>query len=497
MNRIALFRLLRRNNQLDFRRSPAFEQGVVAKVLMGIGGAFFVFYLLLYGTMFAAIATGAHEPAMVVGLIPFMLILDFGIRFMVQQTPAMLMKPYVLLPLPRHSVIDTFIVSSLLSIYNWLWLCFFIPYVIIVLAGGCGWLIGLSLLLSGIFVIMANSQFYLIVRTLVSRSMLWWIMPIVVYGAYLLQLAIDTKGDLFEDEMDALVAFGETPWLLLAIIVMLAVVLIINRKLQYRFACEEVSRQDKTSSSTMKHVYRFSFLDSYGEVGEYLKLEMKSIFRNKAIRGRFISSLSLIVIFTALISFTSIYDGRLMLNFWCFYCFSIFGLTTLTKIMGPEGNYIDLLMTHRENILSLLRAKYYFHCAVLLVPVVIMLPAVIEGKFSWQMILAYLFMSTGLLFFIMFQLAVTNCQTLPLDQKITGKGNFENGLQLTLEMVAMLLPITLVAILLLFFDDTTAYLVLMVIGLLFTITHPIWLKNIYRRMMKRKYVNLDGFHASR
>jgi hypothetical protein len=37
----------------------------------------------------------------------------------------------------------------------------------------------------------------------------------------------------------------------------------------------------------------------------------------------------------------------------------------------------------------------------------------------------------------------------------------------------------------------------MVIGLLFTITHPIWLKNIYRRMMKRKYVNLDGFHASR
>jgi Na+/H+ antiporter NhaD/arsenite permease-like protein len=37
MNRIQLFRLLRHNNNLSYRRSPAFEQGMVAKVLMGIG----------------------------------------------------------------------------------------------------------------------------------------------------------------------------------------------------------------------------------------------------------------------------------------------------------------------------------------------------------------------------------------------------------------------------------------------------------------------------
>ena len=35
------------------------------------------------------------------------------------------------------------------------------------------------------------------------------------------------------------------------------------------------------------------------------------------------------------------------------------------------------------------------------------------------------------------------------------------------------------------------------LGLILTIAHPLWLRNIYLRMMQRKYQNLEGFHASR
>ena len=38
---------------------------------------------------------------------------------------------------------------------------------------------------------------------------------------------------------------------------------------------------------------------------------------------------------------------------------------------------------------------------------------------------------------------------------------------------------------------------LIIIGLILTLTHPIWLRNIYKRMMKRRYANLDGFHETR
>ena len=219
--------------------------------------------------------------------------------------------------------------------------------------------------------------------------------------------------------------------------------------------------------------------------------------RNKAIRSRAYMSLWLIVLFSVLIAYTNIYDGKFLLNFWCYYCFAIYGMTALTKVMGPEGNYIDLLMTQRENILQLLRAKYYFHLAILFVPLIIMTPAVISGKFTMLMMIAYFFLTSGLGYFIMFQLAVYNKQTLPLDSKVAGKNGVESGLQLVIELLGMFLPLLLVGGMLLLFEETWAYVVVSLFGLLLTVLHPIWLRNIYNRMMQRKYANLEGFHASR
>ena len=477
-------------------RSPSFQQGLVAKILMLIGGSIFVLYLIIYGTIFGSIAASDGSPAFLLGILPILLILDFFIRFMVQQTPAMLLKPYMLLPLPLRSVVDTFLITSQLSIYNFLWLAMFLPYAFITAVGGAPLALVVQMLLVAQLFIVTNSQFYLIVRTLVGRSLFWWLLPAVVYGIYFSPLLIDTKGRLFGDMVDTVVSFGDTLWLFPIVFFIYGLVYRICRELQFVYAREE----QISENHPVQQAHRFakmSFFERYGQTGEYFKLEVMSIFRNKAIRARVISSLVLISVLSVLIAFTDIYDGRMMLNFWCFYCFMLYGATSLVKVMCPEGNYIDLLMVHRENILALLRAKYYFHVLVLFVPLVIMLPAIIEGKFSWLMILAYFLLSSGLNYFLLFQLAVYNKQTLPLDQKLTGKGNMENGLQLAIETVVFVLPVGLVSVLLLTLDEDSAYIVLALIGLLFTLAHPLWLRHIYNRMMQRKYENLEGFHASR
>jgi hypothetical protein len=208
-------------------------------------------------------------------------------------------------------------------------------------------------------------------------------------------------------------------------------------------------------------------------------------------------SLSLIVVFSLLISYTSIYDNDMMLNFWCIYCFAISGVTALIKIMGQEGNYIDLLMMHRENIIALLKAKFWFYSAILVIPYLIMLPAVFNGKFTLLMLTAYMLLTAGFLHFVIFQLAVYNKQTLPLQQKMTAKGNFENGMQLAIEMVALFGPVIIVAVgyILVGFEKT--YIFMCLLGLAFILTHPLWIRNIYKRMMERRYENLEGFHSSR
>ena len=198
-----------------------------------------------------------------------------------------------------------------------------------------------------------------------------------------------------------------------------------------------------------------------------------------------------------MLSFTDIYDGRFSTNIWCLYCFVFFGAVNLVKIMGPEGNYIDLLMVHKENILTLLKAKYYFYCAVLLLPLLLLIPTVVSGRYSILMLLAYLFTTSGPEYCILFQLAVYNKQSLPLNEKITAKGNFENSLQLIIELIVFFVPVALALTFTAIFGDTIGYTLLIIIGLAFTLTHNLWLKHIYRRMMTRRYQNLEGFHATR
>ena len=498
MNRFMLFRLLRRNVKLSEKRSPALEQSMVAKVLMYIGAALVGAYMIFLGSLLGKMAAEDDEPSLMLVVLPILLVLDFLGRLMVQQTPMVFVKPYLIMPLRSKTVVESYLLTMVTSGYNMLWLALFLPYAYICVVAGVDFWAILAVIVCGMLMVMINSQWYLLVRTLIVRSLLWWLLPIAVYAALILPFFLGSD-DLMEPVNKFLSAFSSPAmlWMLaLVLLALLVVLLLINRNVQYSFIYQEITREQKKPAG-IKHVSQFTVLERFGQTGEYLKLELNSIMRNKAIRSRVIMSLGLIVMLSVLISYSDVYDGVFVLNFWCYYCFSIYGMTAMTKIMGPEGNYIDLLMTQQENILALLKAKYYFHVAILIIPLLIMLPAVIAGKFTLMMMLAYMLLTSGLGYFIMFQLAVYNKQTLPLDAKLTGKNNVESGLQLLIEMVAMFAPLVLVGVMLLVVNENTAYAIMAILGLLLTIAHPIWLRNIYERMMKRKYTNMEGFHASR
>lgn len=113
------------------------------------------------------------------------------------------------------------------------------------------------------------------------------------------------------------------------------------------------------------------------------------------------------------------------------------------------------------------------------------------------MILAYLFITMGIEHFLLFQLAVYNKGSLPLNEKITSKGNFENKLQLIIELIVFFIPVLLALTLTTAFGDTVGYLILIAVGLGFTVTHTLWLRNIYNRFMDRRYTNIEGFHTTR
>jgi len=491
MNKFQLYRLLSKNTKLSYKRSPVFEQNKWAKALAYFGGAFFALYLIIYGVLIAMTADG--EAGRMISLMPIIMVIDFLLRFIFQTTPGMMVKPYILQPISRYTAIECFLISSHFSGFNFLWLAMFLPYSYVILLAGAGFWPTLAELVGAFLLIMLNSQIYLFFRTLINRKVVWWLAAIAFYLIPFIPLLLDFNKKTFGKLLDTYAEFGHSWYMIPVILILLAVLFYVNRHFQFKYVYEEISRKGERA---LKHVSQFSFFNRFGLIGEYMKIELKSNIRNKTMKSRCIMSLVLIVVMSSLVAYTPMYDNAIMINFWCIYCFAIYSVTTLIKIMGQEGNYIDLLMMHRENIIALLRAKFWFYSAILLIPFVIMLPAVFTGKFTILMLLAYMSITAGLLHFVIFQLAVYNKQTLPLQQKMTAKGNFENGMQLVIEMIALFGPGAIAALGFLIVGETGTYIFMIVLGLCFIVAHPLWIRNIYMRMMRRRYENLEGFHAT-
>ena len=497
MNKLQLFFLLRKNTKLSEKRHPMFEANQYGKFFGYIGIAIVAIEFIAIGTFMGWIAAKDDEPQILFFVLPFLMIVDFFMRFMTQQTPLMLVKPYLLTPISKYTAIECFLTSQILDTGNLFWLTIFLPYTFIVWCGGMTIWAALGMLLLFHLIVVVNSQWYLLVRTLINQSMWWWALPGVFYGSLILPLFLlpDKILDKIFDGIGDFVGDNAFSWWTFALFILLFVVLFaINRRLQMRLIYDEISKKEKTK---LKHVSEFRALNRFGQIGEYLKLEIKSTMRNKAIRTRFIQGLCLIMFFSLMIAFGSVYNTSFERNFWCLYAFIFFGTVNLVKVMCPEGNFIDMLMVHEENILTLLRAKYYFYCAILILPLLFCLIPIFAGKFSILMVLAYLLTATGPVYCMLFQMAVYNKTTLPLNDKITGKNQMENKWQAIVSMIGFFVPVAIVMLLQAIFSDEIAYLVLIVIGLGFTVTEPYWMRNIYRRMMQRRYQNLEGFHATR
>jgi hypothetical protein len=497
MNKIQLFFLLRKHTKLSQKRHPMFEANQYGKFFGYLFISIMAVEFIALGTFLGWIAAKEYTPELIFYVIPFILIFDFFGRFATQQTPLMLVKPYLLTPISKYSAIECFLVTQVLDTGNLIWLTATLPYVFIVWCGGLTTWAALGMLFLLHLMVVVNSQWYLLVRTLINQSVYWWALPAVVYGSLILPFFVlpDDMIDKATDFIgDTLGDYAFSWWTFVFFAVLFIVLFIINRSLQMRFIYDEISKVEATK---LKRVSEFSALNRFGQIGEYLKLEIKSTMRNKAIRSRFIQGICFITFFSLAIAFGNIYQGDFARNFLCLYAFVFFGAVNLTKVMCPEGNYIDLLMVHEENILKLLTAKYYYYCAILLLPLLLQLPPVITGQFSILMLLAYMFTATGPIYCMLFQMAIYNKDTLPLNDKITGKNQMENKWQAILSMVTMFAPVVVVLLIETVFSTTTAYLILIVIGLAFTISEPYWMRNIYQRMMTRRYENLEGFHATR
>ncbi|MBC8591905.1 hypothetical protein H8744_01345 [Oscillospiraceae bacterium N12] len=493
---MTLFYELRKHGKLAAKRNPMYDKNRFGKYAMYAMAAFWAGYLIFFGTTFAfAFDTNSMEPYHIMnsGLI-FILALDFILRFPLQKTPTQEVKPYLLLPVKRNTVIDFLLIRSGLSSYNFFWLFLFVPFAIITLPKFFGiW--GVITYCTGIWLLMVfNNYWFLLCRTLIGER-LWWIcLPVLVYGGIAAGLLIPDKspiGDFFIN-----LGEGYIKGNLLAFVGTLVAIIIlwfINRKMMAGLVYDELNKVEDTKVNASE----YKFFEKYGEVGEYMRLELKMLLRNKVCKNSLRMVIIVVVAFSLILGFTDIYDGTGMKNFITVYNFAIFGILFLLQIMSYEGNYIDGLMSRKESIYSLLRAKYMLYSIGILLPLILSIPAMVMGKIEVLTAFSWAIFTIGFIYFCLFQMAVYNTKTVPLNVKLAGRQNTGTGLQNLISFATFGIPLLLYAVLKMTIGETATAWMLLAIGLVFILTSRFWLKNVYDRFMKRRYKNMEGFRDSR
>lgn len=499
MNKLHLFRALHHHIKLAEKRSVAYEQNKVAKVLLYIGGSFVVLYLVFIAIMLALIANTSSSQTtyeFLFGLLPFFLAADFLVRFISQQTPVQLIKPYSLLPISKYTCVEMFVLSSVVSPNNLVWTAVTVPYVLMTTLFCDGFWASMGIVVSFQLLVTVNSQWYMLVRTLINQSLKWWVLPIAVYALVFSPLYCDSIDTLFDiySSLGRGFAFWH-PLHYFGLLLVLFAFIELNKRMQFHFTYLENA---DVEAPKMRSVSEFRMFDRFGQTGEYLKLEIKSLIRNKNMRKSFVFSTLFTIFLSLVVSFTDLYQDDFSKIFWVAYVFMLYGANTLMKIMCAEGNYIDFLAVHKENIMQLLRAKYFFYGSMLVLPFLLMLPTVFTGKHSLLALFSMMCFTAGPVYCLFMQMAVYNRQTMPLNTKFISKGNVENNyFQIVALLLAMFLPVIVISSLRTMFSENTAYLVLLVFGIAFIATYSLWIANIYRRFMKRRYVNMESFRATR
>ncbi|MBQ9500080.1 MAG: hypothetical protein IJR56_08265 [Bacteroidaceae bacterium] len=481
--------------KLAEKRNPMYESSKYAKLMIYIGAAFWAGYLAFFGILFAFAFQGeAVEPYHMLnqGLI-FVLALDYVMRFTFQKPPTQEMQPFLLLPIKRVRLIDALLIRSGMSAFNWIWHFMFVPFALLTVLRFYG-LWGVLLYCIGLWLlILINNYWYLFTRTLMGEKIWWVLLPLVVYGLLAAALFIPEESPIFDFSMNVGEGFITGNILtFLGVLAVLALIMLANRVLLSHLTYKENA---KVEDAKVKHVTDFGFFNRFGEIGEYMRLELKLFTRNKTPKQQLYTAMAIVAMFVLLVSFTDVY-GESMSAFIFFYNFAIFGVMFLANVMSYEGNYIDGLLTRKESLYSLLLAKFYLYTVMMLIPMILMIPAMVMGKSSFLHCLSWVIFVSGFVYFLFFQVVVYNKNTLPLNKKLTARLN-TNGMQQVISLAVFAIPLMLRFGLEAFFERWIVDLVFIGIGLAFMLTHRLWIRNVYQRFMAKKYAQLEGFRSTR
>lgn len=479
----------------QFSRSSYFAKGIAIKIFLILGAIYFgACFLILGASAFFIIeeAFPALDPIVMVNkFLIYWFLIDLAVRFFMQQLPVMNIKPFMLLPIKRSSVIHFLLGKTAVSFFNFLSLFFFVPFSAVLLFKGYPPLNVISWLFSMFFLILSvnflnflinknNTLFYIITGILFIFAGLHY------FGIFeITQPAGLFFNFLFSHPLSIFIPAG------------LAVLLyLVNYKMIRKgfYLDGVISKKQKEVKST-----DLSWIDKFGDIAPFLKNDIKLIWRNA--RPKQVMLMSFLFLFYGLIFYTqdTYREMPAFLAFASIFVTGGFLLSFGQLVPSWDSEYYKLLMSQNIPYRKYLESKWYLMVFAVAISFVLSTPYIYFGWKIFGMIAAGAMFNIGLNTFITLYGGALNRVPVELNVKAKAFSNTQgfNLTQLLIALPKMLGPILIFYIPYKFFSFESGLIALALSGLLGLVFKNFFLNQIESIYQKGKYKTIAAFNEKK
>lgn len=337
----------------SFLRSSSFGSNLALKIIMGIFAFFIILEFLALGIFSYDIMEEYNlKPLETVNkyLIYYVLI-DLIIRYFLQKMPVTNIKPLLLLPIKRSTIVHFSLGKTGISFFNIMHAFFFVPFTARLLYEGFGfnavlWHLGIVALIYSnnyinVFVNNKSSVFYGVLTVLIGLIALQYynIFDLTAYSTQFFQGMYDTN------------------YLFLVPMILVALVYYFS----FNYFKSRLNLDDGLAKkSDVAKTENFFWLDQFGTLGTFLKNDIRLLKRNK--RSRMTLIMSGLFIFYGLLFFTQAiesYDNPWMKVFAGVFVSGGFLFTFGQFVPSWDSAYYQLMMSQNIQYREYISSKWW------------------------------------------------------------------------------------------------------------------------------------------
>jgi len=474
----------------QYFRSSYWGKGIALKILM-------VFFALYFIISFLAIGIGGYfflkkeypeqDPLQIVNsILVFAILGDLIFRYLMQKLPVMNIKPMLILPIKKNTLVNYVLGKSAFSFFNFISLFFYVPFSIVLIkegysiAGVLGWFLAM------LFIIQTVNFLNFLIN---KNNIAFWIIAITTASLIALQKFEILDITIYSQQLfDTIVA---NPLLCIIPLALVGILYFLNYK-QLRskvYLDDAVATKTEEANST-----DLSWANRFGDVAPFIKNDIRLIWRNKRTKTVFL--MSFLFLFYGLIFFTNpVYEEKMpaFLIFAALFVTGGFALNYGQFIPAWDSSHYKMLMSQNIRYRKFLDSKWFLMVAMTAILYFLSIPYLYFGLDIFLMITAGAIFNIGFNSLFLLYAGSFNRKRIDLD-----KGGFTNMQGTSATQFLIIIPIMGIPMLLFYILSklvgfNAGIIAIATVGLTGILFKNYFMDLIEKKYLRDKYATIHAF----